>query len=223
MKFLLLSAAALCVAAVLPADDAAVIAAQKPLYPLTTCPISGKPLTSPVDVVKDGQLIEFCCGKCPAEFAKSPADTLKKIQDAVVAAQAANYPLDTCPVSGEKLDDKAQSVVVGSKLVKLCCGDCKKDLAADPAKFTAKIDAAYIAKQEASYPLDTCPMSGEKLTDKRVKMLYGTRLVEFCCGDCVKDFNKDPKVALVKIAAARNSKPASQAPAAPTAPAKTGG
>jgi YHS domain-containing protein len=230
MRFVLLSVAALCVAAALPGDDAATIAAQKPLYALTTCPVSGKPVgtagMTPQEIVQDGQLVEFCCGKCKAEFDKSPADYVKKVQDAIVTAQKANYPLDTCPVSGDKLDDKRQFAVVGSKLVELCCNDCRKDLAADPAKFTAKLDQAYMDKQAKDYPLTTCPMSGEPLGDKPVKMLYGTTLVEFCCKDCPGDFMKDPKPALAKIAAARAAKPAAPAdkaakPAAP--PAAHGG
>src|SRR5262249_28527207 len=211
MRFVLLSAAVLCVAAVLPGDDAATIAAQKPLYSLTTCPVSGKPLGSggmtPQDIVQDGQLVTLCCGKCKAEFDKSPADYVKKVQAALIDAQKANYPLDVCPVSGDKLDDKRVMTGVGSKLADLCCGDCKKDLAADPAKSTAKIDQASMDKQAKVYPLKTCPMSGEPLGDKPVKMLYGTTLVEFCCKDCPGDFLKDPKPALAKIAAARAGKP----------------
>jgi hypothetical protein len=162
MKFVLLSVAVLCVAAVLPADDAATIAAQKPLYPLTTC-----------------------------------------------------------PVSGEKLDDKRVMAVVGSKLVELCCGDCKKDLLADPAKFTAKVDQAYMDRQAKDYPLTTCPVSGEPLGDKPTKLLYGTTLVEFCCKDCIKDFNADPKPSLAKLEAARTGKPA--APAKEEKPMAPGG
>src|SRR5262245_60592746 len=55
MKFLLL-AAALCATALVPGDEAA-IAAQKPLYPLTTCPVSGEELGSggmkPKDILQD--------------------------------------------------------------------------------------------------------------------------------------------------------------------------
>jgi YHS domain-containing protein len=227
MKFALLSAAVLCVAAALPGDDAAAIATQKASYPLTTCVVSGKPLASPgmtpVDKLVNGQLVEFCCGKCPAEFDKSPAEYMKKIQDAVVAAQKDRYPLDTCPVSGEKLDAKAISVVQDTKLVKLCCSDCKKDLAADPAKFIAKLDAAYIAAQEKDYPLAKCPISGEALGDRPVKMLYGTTLVEFCCKDCIADFQKDPKAVLEKIKIARLAKAAAPADGKTAADPKVAG
>ena len=197
-------------------DEAAVIAAQKPCYPLTTCVVSGKPVGSggmtPVDILHEGQLVTFCCSKCADTFKKTPADYIKKIDDAVIAAQTADYPLTTCPMSGEDLDETAKSVVVGSKLVKVCCNDCKKDLLADPTQALVKLDAAYIAKQEKNYPLTMCAVSDEPLGDRPVKVLYGTTLIEFCCKDCVKDFNKEPKAALAKLTAARAAKPA-EAPA----------
>jgi len=216
MKFLLSAALLATLVAAGPAsDDAALIAAQKPSYPLTTCIMSGKPLGSggmtPVDIIYEGRLVSFCCSHCQADFMKAPADGLKKLDDAIIKAQSADYPLDTCPNSGEKLDAKAVSFVVGTKLMKTCCNDCKKEVLADPSKALAKLDAAYIAKQEKDYPLTTCPMSGEKLGAKPVKMLYGTQLVEFCCKDCAKDFSKDPKAGLAKLAAARSAMPAAPA------------
>src|SRR5262245_57368277 len=155
----LLSAALLAtlVAAGPASDDAALIAAQKPSYPLTTCIMSGKPLggggMTPVDIIYEGRLVSFCCSHCQAEFNKNPAEGLKKLDDAIIKAQSADYPLDTCPNSGEKLDAKAKTFVVGTKMIKTCCDDCKKEILADPTKALAALDAAYIAKQEKSYPL----------------------------------------------------------------------
>jgi len=217
MKFLLSAALLATLVAAGPAsDDAALIAAQKPSYPLTTCIMSGKPLGSggmtPVDIIYEGRLVSFCCSHCQADFMKAPADGLKKLDDAIIKAQSADYPLDTCPNSGEKLDAKAVSFVVGTKLMKTCCNDCKKEILADPSKALAKLDAAYIAKQEKSYPLTKCPISDEELGDNPVKVLYGTQLIEFCCKDCVKDFNKEPKVGLAKLAALKAAQPAAPAP-----------
>jgi hypothetical protein len=229
MKCLLSTAAALSVlllAAGPTGDDAALIAAQKPCYPLTTCVVSGKPIVAggpmkPVDIIYEGRLVSFCCGSCQKDFDKAPADFIKKIDDAVISAQKANYPLDTCPISGEKLDASAKSFVVGTKLVMTCCGDCKKEVMADPSRALVALDAAYIAKQEKDYPLTSCPVSDEPLGDKPYKMLYGTTLVELCCKDCVKEVAKAPQVVMAKITAARTGKPAApaepkkEAPAAP--------
>lgn len=53
------------------------------------------------------------------------------------------YPLDTCVVSGEKLDSMggAYDVEVDGRTVKLCCAGCEDQLRADPAKYLAMLDA----------------------------------------------------------------------------------
>ncbi len=202
--------------------DEALIAAQKPSYPLTTCPVSGEALGSggmkQVDILHEGRLVSFCCKQCTTEFDKEPAKYLKMIDDAIIAAQKADYPLDTCPVSGEKLEGEPQMAVSGTKLVELCCKKCAKELAANPAKYLATLDAAYIEKQSKDYPLAVCTVTDEELGSKPVKLLHGTTLVEFCCKDCVKDFQKDPQPTLAKLAAARAAK--ATKPAEGSAPAK---
>ena len=54
----------------------------------------------------------------------------------------------------------------------------------------------------ADYPLKTCVVSGEKLGSMgrpHVIKHEGTE-VQFCCKNCVKDFNKDSKKYLTKLA-----------------------
>lgn len=216
MKLVLLSAAALCLAAVLPGDDAAAIAAQKPLYPLTTCAVSGEELGSggmkQKDLVVNGQLVSLCCAACKKEVDKDPAAMVRKVQDAAAAAQKAHYPLETCVVSGDKLDDKRVMTVVASKLFELCCDGCKKDLAADTARYAAKLDQAYIDQQSKGYPLTTCAVSNEPLGDSPVKRLHGTTLVQFCCKDCAMDFEANPKPTLAKLNEAWAKKHAADKP-----------
>ena len=56
-------------------------------------------------------------------------------------------------------------------------------------------------KLKATYPLTTCPVSGEKLGSMggydylyktKVNGVETERLVRFCCNGCVKEFNKNP-------------------------------
>jgi type II secretory ATPase GspE/PulE/Tfp pilus assembly ATPase PilB-like protein len=119
----------------------------------------------------------------------------------VVRAQKPSYPLDTCVVSGHKLDDKAIDVVVDGRLVRLCCADCKATAEKDKAAWMAKVDAAVIVAQKPAYPLATCPISGEKLTSKGegFDVVYGTRLVRLCCQNCKPAFDKDPTAAMAKV------------------------
>ena len=96
-----------------PAADAAVVAQQLPSYPLVKCPISDEPLDAmggPLDITHEGRLVRLCCKGCLKGFKKDPAAAIAKIDQAVIAAQKASYPLDTCPVSGEKLSAMGEPV-----------------------------------------------------------------------------------------------------------------
>ena len=60
-------------------------------------------------------------------------------------------------------------------------------------------DKGWLAKAVADYPLDTCVVTGEKLTDMGEPLNYifkqagqPDRLVRFCCGDCPPKFEKEP-------------------------------
>jgi len=55
------------------------------------------------------------------------------------------YPLDTCIVSGEKLESgsmKTFTFVHEGQEIKLCCKSCKKDFDKAPAKYMKKIAEA---------------------------------------------------------------------------------
>ena len=75
----------------------------------------------------------------------APAD-----QAAWLAKAKAEYPLDTCVVSGEKLEGDMGSPVdyvykeegKPDRLVRFCCPGCIKDFKKDPAQYIRKIDAA---------------------------------------------------------------------------------
>jgi hypothetical protein len=57
-----------------------------------------------------------------------------------------------------------------------------------------------------TYPLKTCVVSGEELGADRVAYKWGDTEVQFCCPDCVKDFEKEPEKFLAKIPAVAASK-----------------
>jgi hypothetical protein len=73
-----------------------------------------------------------------------------------------------------------------------------------PATYAAKLDAAVIAAQKASYALDVCPISGKKLGSmgEPKDVVVANRLVRLCCGGCTKKLADDPRAALAKIDAA---------------------
>ncbi len=185
------------------ADDSAAVARQIPSYPLKTCVVSGEPLEEAIDVVQDGTLVRLCCKGCAKALAKKPAAIVAKVHAAVVSEQKASYPLETCVDSGESLGAMGEPVdmVMGTRLVRVCCKGCKKGVEKDAKAVMAKIDAALIEQQKASYPLDKCVVSGEPL-EEPIDMLYGTRLVRVCCKGCKKALAKKPAEVLAKLDAA---------------------
>jgi len=124
-------------------------AQQMPHYPLDTCVLMGDPLvdengqSTAFDVVQDNRLYRMCCKRCVRKLKREPAAAAAKLDRAVADAQRPSYPIDTCVVSGEKLDSMGGPVemVVANRLVRLCCKSCARKVKSDPAAYIAKIDA----------------------------------------------------------------------------------
>lgn len=119
----------------------------------------------------------------------------------VISVQKPSYPLATCVISGDDLGPKGEPIdyVVQGRLVRLCCKGCKKEVDKSSAKAFEKIDTAVIAAQKPSYPLTTDPSTGEKLGDKAIDHVYGTRLVRLASQGSIPAFEKDPKTAMAKV------------------------
>ncbi|MCA9293155.1 MAG: hypothetical protein KDA20_05015 [Phycisphaerales bacterium] len=130
--------------------DEQIVKDQMPFYPTDKCVVSGELLdeASVVNVVQGNRLVRLCCNMCKKQLAQNPEKYLAKLDAAVVEAQRAEYPLDTCPVSGGKLGSMGDPVemVVGGRLVRLCCASCEPKVNADPLKFVHLIDEAWHAK-----------------------------------------------------------------------------
>ena len=122
---------------------------------------------------------------------------------AIVAAQLPSYPLDVCVISGEPLDAMGSptNVVVEGRLLRTCCGTCARKAKDQAAALIAKVDAAVIAAQGPSYPLEVCPISGQELGSMGDphELVHGTRLVRLCCEGCVGGFEKKTKAVMAKI------------------------
>lgn len=132
--------------------DAALIAAQLPQYPLANCPITGKVLGSmgePVRLVLDDTLVQLCCAGCvPSAQARATA-IVEQLHDQAYAAQRAGYARKTCVISDHELGPDAVDVMVGTRLVRLCCADCIEDLAKSPQTALAALPPV-VAREGAS-------------------------------------------------------------------------
>ena len=110
------------------------------------------------------------------------------------------YPLDTCPVSGEKLGKDAVTVVLegmsDAKLngtqVKFCCPKCEASFKADPAKYTGKMSEAII-KAAGPFALKNCIVMKDEVLEADAKaVVHQNRVYRLCCKKCVGRFEKDP-------------------------------
>ena len=137
--------------------DKSIAKQQMRFYPLDTCIVTGEPLVVDgkdigTNHVHKNRLVRLCCKGCVREFETEPAKFLKQLDEAVVKAQLKEYPLDTCAVlESSKLGSmgKPVNIVVANRLVQFCCAGCKPQFEADPAKFIARLDAAWIPIHKA--------------------------------------------------------------------------
>jgi YHS domain-containing protein len=69
--------------------------------------------------------------------------------DPAPAEKAKPYPLDTCVISGEKLDSMGKPHIIQyeGREVRFCCSNCEKDFRKNPAPALKKLDEA--AKKQA--------------------------------------------------------------------------
>lgn len=215
MKTIILALATLALTTVMPAQDR--LATSQPTaaktawttiaaWPIDGCVVSGQELKEgkAKTFEVDGRTFKTCCGKCQAKVEKDPAKYGAKLDEAIVAAQLASYPLETCVLTDKKLGATAKNVVLDETLIRVCCGRCEKKAPEQSELLVAQVVAAAHAAQAKSYPLTTCPISGEKIDDKATEVMYGTTLVRFCCDDCVDEFRSAPAATLAKLEQARS-------------------
>ena len=204
--------AVLAVAMIAPIGQAAEEEWAGDPYTLSTCPVSGEPLTvmgKPIIELLDGREVRYCCSGCPKQL-KADAEThFKKIDAMLIADQLAAYPLNTCIVSGEEIEkDGGVSFIVANRLFRTCCTNCQKKVVTNPSAHIAKLNEAVIAAQEKTYALKTCPVSGGSLTamGEPVSMVLANRLVKLCCNECKAKLAADPAkfISMIDVAAGRS-------------------
>ena len=132
--------------------DEEIIRTQLPFYSMTTCVVSGEPLVEDgediaINHVVNNRLVRFCCKMCRRDFTRDPEQFLADLDIAMADAQREDYPLDTCPVSGEELGGMGEpfEVVMANRLVRLCCEMCTGKLQKNPTGYLASLDRAWKA------------------------------------------------------------------------------
>lgn len=127
--------------------DALMIKQQLPYYPTNTCVISGEPLDfhgGAVNFIYGNRLFRTCCNDCKAEFLQDPAKYVPELDEEIIKAQKKKYPMTTCVIGKGALDGMGgpDYMIVGNRLVQLCCAGCRNAVLKDPLETFAIIDAA---------------------------------------------------------------------------------
>lgn len=135
-----------------------------------TCPVSGHKFAvtdKTVTLTVNGQKEAFCCGDCPAAFAKDPGKYLKSTM--------------YCPVMTSNKVDLAKSprVAVNDNLFVVCCGGC-------PGQITNNL-SKYVKETKD-------PVSGDsfKVSENTPHSLYKGVHYLFSTDASKKTFDADP-------------------------------
>jgi YHS domain-containing protein len=180
-------------------------AQEGPSYPYTldTCPVSGEKLGSMGDPVVreyDGREVRLCCAGCIDAFEADKAKHWAAIDTKIVQQQLMHYPVDTCIVTGDKLDETVVNHVHNNRLVRLANPEAAKAFKSEPAKYLSTLDKKIVQQQLGDYPMEQCPVGGALGSmGEPINFIYMNRLVRFCCGGCEDSLVKEPAKYMAKL------------------------
>ena len=122
--------------------DDAVIAQQKPTYPLTTSALSGKKLDpSSIDHVFGTRLIRLADAAEVASFDTDPSLGTRKLNEAYIAMQLPTYPYKKDPVNKEDLAGKTPvKYLWGNKLILFTSSDSIPKFETTPDTFLTLLE-----------------------------------------------------------------------------------
>ena len=110
----------------------------KELKNQTLCPVMGGKIDSTVFTDIQGQRVYHCCPGCSAPLKKDPDKYFKKAAEDGVLFENIQT---TCPVSGEKLENKSAYTDFEGRRIVFCCEKCIAAFNKEPQKFLSKMDA----------------------------------------------------------------------------------
>lgn len=124
------------------ADDgetATALEAPEKLKQQTHCPVMGGKINTEVYTDIQGQRVYHCCPMCSKQL---KADPDKYFKQAAAAGVLFENIQTTCPVSGEKLEDKSVYADYEGRRIAFCCEKCLPVFNEDPEKYLSKVDDA---------------------------------------------------------------------------------
>jgi hypothetical protein len=181
------------------------------LYTLNDCPITLGKLGSMGDPsvhMVDGREVRFCCPPCLPRFERQK-DRWAAIDQRMIEQQLPHYPIETCIVTQKPLSAQSVSRIHKNRLVRFTDGRAAREFEKSPKPFLAQLDDAIIASQRATYPLETCLVTGRALgTGARpgtgiVEVIVANRLFRLADAQAAETLKADPAAHLATLDAAR--------------------
>jgi YHS domain-containing protein len=114
------------------------------------------------------------------------------------------YTLGVDPVTGDKLPDITQQIIVDHEGRELRFGtqESAEQFKKDPGQYLPSVDEQIVQQQLPYYPLETCVVSGKTLGGEMgepINYVYKNRLVRLCCTMCKEAFTKGPTAYLGEL------------------------
>jgi YHS domain-containing protein len=109
----------------------------KELKNQTHCPVMGGKIDSAVFTDVQGQRVYHCCPMCSDKLKNDPDKYFEKAAEEGVLFENIQA---TCPVSGEKLEDKSVYSDSKGRRIAFCSEKCRETFNEDPKKFLSKMD-----------------------------------------------------------------------------------
>lgn len=151
----------------------------KEQQPQSSCPITGKPIDRKHFADYEGQRVYFCSDKCGTTFGRFPDRYLYEMH---AGGQRPENVQSTCPVSGEKLENRTSFVDVLNKRIYTCCEKCAAKVKADPATYLDRLEGRGVQSK--------CPVRGGAVNPEVFAVVQGQK-VFFCCPGCDEAFRAD--------------------------------
>lgn len=139
------------------ADTKPAEAAPKELKNQTHCPVMGGKIDSTTYTDIQGQRVYHCCPMCSARLKADPDKFFEKAAEEGVLFENIQT---TCPVSGEKLDDKSVYTDHEGRRVVFCSKKCRATFDENPDKYLKKLDEGTDSGADDSTKMDDSDHSG---------------------------------------------------------------
>lgn len=102
------------------------------------------------------------------------------------------YPLETCILSGESLEEDPEIFDYQGQEVRVCCSDCKTRFSDEAYLRADEINAQIVKEQTPFYPLKKCIVTGKDLAANAVDFVFRNRLFRLASSEAEVELKKDP-------------------------------